>query len=127
MIVRPAMIHFRPLSSKHVVRGKKVITTNPDAALRCPGDKLNLAVLAQMPDRLWGGPSKGHRFKRDGRRFHLCLKRAGGDLHRFRDQCLHVFALEAEEAFYENSNARGQAAQLVEQAISGNPRGVTPL
>ncbi len=36
-----------------VVRGKKVITTNPDAAQPCPDDKVNRAFVAEMPNRLW--------------------------------------------------------------------------
>ena len=36
-----------------VVRGKKVITTNPDAAQACPGDKVNRAFVAAMPNQLW--------------------------------------------------------------------------
>ena len=36
-----------------VARGKKVITTNPDAAQPCPDDKVNRAFLADMPNRLW--------------------------------------------------------------------------
>lgn len=36
-----------------VVRGKKVITTNPDAAQPCPDDKVNRAFFAKMPNQLW--------------------------------------------------------------------------
>lgn len=36
-----------------VVRGKKVITTNPDAAQACPDDKVNRAFVAAMPNQLW--------------------------------------------------------------------------
>lgn len=36
-----------------VVRGKKVLTTNPDAAQQCPDDKVNRAFVADMPNRLW--------------------------------------------------------------------------
>ncbi len=35
-----------------VVRGRKVITTNPDTLLSCPGDKVNRAFVAQAPNRL---------------------------------------------------------------------------
>ena len=35
-----------------VVRGRPVITTNPDAAQPCPDDKVNRAFVAQMPNRL---------------------------------------------------------------------------
>jgi putative transposase len=36
-----------------VVRGGKVITTNPDAAQPCPDDKVNREFHAQTPNRLW--------------------------------------------------------------------------
>jgi transposase InsO family protein len=36
-----------------VVRGGKVITTNPDAAQPCPDDKVNREFVAQMPNQLW--------------------------------------------------------------------------
>lgn len=36
-----------------VVRGKKVLTTNPDAAQQCPEDKVNRAFVADMPNQLW--------------------------------------------------------------------------
>ncbi|MTH80359.1 IS3 family transposase, partial [Paracoccus aestuariivivens] len=36
-----------------VVRGKKAITTNPDAAQPCPDDKVNRAFVAEMPNQLW--------------------------------------------------------------------------
>ena len=36
-----------------VVRGKKVITTNPDAAQPCSDDKVNRAFVADMPNQLW--------------------------------------------------------------------------
>ena len=36
-----------------VVRGKKVITTNPDTAQPCPDDKVNRAFRADMPNQLW--------------------------------------------------------------------------
>lgn len=36
-----------------VVRGKKVITTYPDAAQPCPDDKVNRAFVAAMPNQLW--------------------------------------------------------------------------
>ena len=36
-----------------VVRGQKVITTNPDAAQACPDDKVNRAFVAAMPNQLW--------------------------------------------------------------------------
>ena len=36
-----------------VVRGKKVVTTNPDTAQPCPDDKVNRAFVADMPNQLW--------------------------------------------------------------------------
>jgi putative transposase len=36
-----------------VVRGGKVITTNPDAAQPCPDDKVNREFVAQSPNQLW--------------------------------------------------------------------------
>ena len=35
------------------VRGKKVVTTNPDAAQPCPDDKVNRVFVADMPNQLW--------------------------------------------------------------------------
>jgi len=36
-----------------VVRGGKVITTNPDTAQPCPDDKVNREFVAQTPNQLW--------------------------------------------------------------------------
>ena len=36
-----------------VVRGGKVITTNPDMAQACPDDKVNREFFAPSPNRLW--------------------------------------------------------------------------
>ena len=36
-----------------VVRGKPVITTNPDASQPCPDDKVNREFKAQSPNQLW--------------------------------------------------------------------------
>ncbi|MBK1635373.1 IS3 family transposase [Rhodovulum adriaticum] len=36
-----------------VVRGKTVITTNPDTAQPCPDDKVNRSFVAEMPNQLW--------------------------------------------------------------------------
>lgn len=44
---------MRALQIQGVVRGKKVITTNPDTAQPCPDDKVNRAFVAQMPNQLW--------------------------------------------------------------------------
>lgn len=71
-----------------VVRGKKVITTNPDTAQPCPADKVNRAFVADMPNRLWGRSLWCHWSEPNGRRFHLCLKLAGYGLCRLRDRRL---------------------------------------
>lgn len=44
---------MRTMGLQGVVRGKKVVTTNPDAAQLCPDDKVNRAFVAEMPDQLW--------------------------------------------------------------------------
>ena len=44
---------MKAMGVQGIVRGKKVITTNPDAAQPCPDDKVNRAFVADMPDRLW--------------------------------------------------------------------------
>ncbi len=44
---------MRALQIQGVVRGKKVITTNPDTAQPCPDDKVNRAFVAQTPNQLW--------------------------------------------------------------------------
>ena len=47
---------MRSLGIKGVVRGKKVITTNPDTSLPCPDDKVNRLLKADRPNKLWGEP-----------------------------------------------------------------------
>jgi len=44
---------MRALSIKGVIRGKKVITTNPDTSLPCPDDKVNHLFKANRPNKLW--------------------------------------------------------------------------
>ncbi|SPJ25814.1 hypothetical protein PAA8504_03666 [Palleronia abyssalis] len=44
---------MREMGLQGVVRGKKVITTNPDAARPCPDDKVNRAFHADRPNQLW--------------------------------------------------------------------------
>tara|TARA_R110002072_G_scaffold294976_1_gene465597 strand:+ start:702 stop:1442 length:741 start_codon:yes stop_codon:yes gene_type:complete len=44
---------MQALQIQGVVRGRKVVTTNPDAAQPCPDDKVNRAFVAQMPNQLW--------------------------------------------------------------------------
>ena len=36
-----------------VVRGRRIVTTNPDAARPCPDDKVNRQFKAERPDQLW--------------------------------------------------------------------------
>ena len=47
---------MRSLGIRGVVRGKKVITTNPDTSLPCPDDKVNRLFMADRPNMLWGEP-----------------------------------------------------------------------
>jgi transposase InsO family protein len=44
---------MQALQIQGVVRGKKVITTNPDTSQPCPDDKVNRAFVADMPNQLW--------------------------------------------------------------------------
>ena len=44
---------MRRLGIRGVVRGKKVITTNPDTSLPCPDDKVNRLFMAERPNKLW--------------------------------------------------------------------------
>ncbi|MFV0513779.1 MAG: IS3 family transposase [Jhaorihella sp.] len=44
---------MRALQIQGVVRGRKVITTNPDAAQPCPDDRVNRAFVADTPNQLW--------------------------------------------------------------------------
>ena len=44
---------MRGLGIKGVVRGKKVITTNPDTSLPCPDDKVNRLFRTDRPNKLW--------------------------------------------------------------------------
>lgn len=44
---------MKTMGLQGVVRGKKVITTNPDTSQPCPDDKVNRAFVAEMPNQLW--------------------------------------------------------------------------
>ena len=44
---------MRDLGLKGVLRGKKVITTNPDTSQPCPDDKVNRLFMADRPNKLW--------------------------------------------------------------------------
>ena len=44
---------MRQLGLQGVVRGKKIITTNPDTSQPCPDDKVNRQFIASRPNQLW--------------------------------------------------------------------------
>ena len=44
---------MRDMGLQGVVRGRKIITTNPDAARPCPQDKVSRVFRADRPNRLW--------------------------------------------------------------------------
>ena len=44
---------MKAMEIQGVVRGGKVITTNPDASQPCPDDKVNREFVADMPNQLW--------------------------------------------------------------------------
>ncbi len=44
---------MKAMGLQGVVRGKKVITTNPDTSQPCPDDKVNRTFAAKMPNQLW--------------------------------------------------------------------------
>jgi transposase InsO family protein len=44
---------MKTMGLQGVVRGKKVITTNPDTSQPCPDDKVNRAFVAETPNQLW--------------------------------------------------------------------------
>lgn len=44
---------MRSAGFQGVVRGKKVVTTNPDESQPCPDDKVNRAFVAATPNQLW--------------------------------------------------------------------------
>ena len=62
---------MRRLGLKGVLRGKKIVTTNPDSSQPCPDDKVNRHFKADRPNQLWGRSLWRHWFKPNGRRFHL--------------------------------------------------------
>jgi transposase InsO family protein len=45
---------MREMGLQGVVRGRKIVTTNPDTSRPCPDDKVNRAFQADRPNRLWG-------------------------------------------------------------------------
>ena len=44
---------MRRLGRQGVVRGKKIITTNPDTSQPCPDDKVNRQFTASRPNQRW--------------------------------------------------------------------------
>ncbi|MBB6251389.1 transposase InsO family protein [Nitrospirillum iridis] len=44
---------MRQMGLRGVIRGKKVITTNPDTSRPCPDDKVNRQFQADAPNQLW--------------------------------------------------------------------------
>ena len=44
---------MKGLGLKGVVRGRRIVTTNPDAARPCPDDKVSRAFTAERPNQLW--------------------------------------------------------------------------
>lgn len=44
---------MKDMQIQGVVRGKKVVTTNPDGSQLCPLDRVNRNFTAQMPNQLW--------------------------------------------------------------------------
>jgi len=44
---------MKSMGLQGVVRGKKVITTNPDTSQPCPDDRVNREFVAQRPNQLW--------------------------------------------------------------------------
>lgn len=44
---------MKVLGVRGVVRGKKVVTTNPDTSHACPDDKVNRQFFADCPNQLW--------------------------------------------------------------------------
>ena len=66
---------MRRLGIRGVVRGKKVITTNPDTSLPCPDDKVNRLFMADRPNNRAPGRGRNRPFSRNGRR---CLRQRPG-------------------------------------------------
>lgn len=44
---------MREMGLQGVVRGRKIVTTNPDTARPCPADKVNRVFRADRPNQLW--------------------------------------------------------------------------
>lgn len=44
---------MKAMGIKGVVRGRRIVTTNPDASRPCPDDRVNRQFKAERPNRLW--------------------------------------------------------------------------
>lgn len=44
---------MRTMGLRGVVRGRRIVTTNPDTALPCPDDRVNRQFVATAPNQLW--------------------------------------------------------------------------
>jgi len=44
---------MKAMGSKGVVRGRRIVPTNPDASRPCPDDRVNGQFKAERPNRLW--------------------------------------------------------------------------
>ena len=65
---------MRVLGIKGVLRGKKVITTNPDTSQPCPDDKVNRLFMADRPNKLCPlGVCCAKACRVTGFRLHLCV------------------------------------------------------
>ena len=69
---------MRNLSINGVVRGKKIVATNPDSSQRRPDDKANRLFDADRPNQLWISD------------FSICPNLLRSSLCRFRQLCLRI-------------------------------------
>ena len=63
---------MRRLGIRGVVRGKKVITTQPDTSLTCPDDKVNRLSMADRPNKLCPYSDASIDYRVTGFRLHPC-------------------------------------------------------
>ena len=80
---------MRRLGIRGVVRGKKVITTNPDTSLPCPDDKVNRMFKADRLNKLCPlGVCLAKACRVTGFRFYLRAHMVGNSLCGVRDRCV---------------------------------------
>jgi transposase-like protein len=79
---------MRRLGIRGVVRGKKVITTNPDTSLPCPDDKVNRLFMADRPNKLCPYSDASIAYRVTGFRFYLRAHMVGNSLCGVRDRCV---------------------------------------